>query len=316
MDPVEKAAVLAEALPYIRRFAGKMVVIKYGGSTMVDPALTQSVALDVALLKFVGIHPVLVHGGGPEISRMMKRLGLTPTFRDGLRVTDSAALEVTQMVLVGRVNRDLVAALQRAGARAVGLSGQDGGLLVGRRYRSSSGEVDLGLVGEVTEVRPDLIHTLSGRGYVPVIAPLALTPEGETLNINADWVAGDLAGALGAEKLVFLTDVAGVYAGTGGPAENGPGGPGPAARGPGARGQLLSHLGVEEARALLARGVVGGGMVPKLQACVRAVERGVPRAHIIDGRTPHALLLEIFTDAGVGTMVEPDPAPAAERRGA
>ncbi len=288
-NALDKAAVLVEALPYIRRFSGKTVVIKYGGAAMAASDLKEAVMQDVALMKYVGMNPILVHGGGPEVSAMSRRLGLQATFVDGLRVTDAATMEVAQMVLVGKTNRAIVTHLGRHGIKAVGLSGQDGGLIRAskRLHRSSkTGEpVDLGYVGDVQEIDVSVIESLTAAGFVPVIAPVGLGPEGEPYNINADTVAGAIAAALRAEKLVLLTDVEGVRADKDDPSS------------------LLSTVTAEQIRNWIEAGRLEGGMIPKLQCCLTALEAGVSRVHIIDGRVPHSLLLEVFTDKGVGTMV-------------
>lgn len=280
-----KAQVLVEALPYIRAFSGKNVVIKYGGSAMTSPELKRATALDLVLLKYVGINPILVHGGGSEISAFMDRLGKKPQFAGGLRVTDPETMEIVEMVLVGRINKEIVSLINFLGGRAVGLSGKDGNIIVARKRPPTPDGVDLGLVGEVDRINPDLLLKLGREGYIPVIASVAVGYEGESLNINADTVAGELAAALGADKLIMLTDVEGIYEDQKAPET------------------LISALTLERARKLVAGGLVDGGMIPKLEACITAVEKGVPRAHIIDGRALHALLLEIFTDSGIGTMV-------------
>jgi acetylglutamate kinase len=285
----DKAAILVEALPYIRRFAGQTVVLKYGGAAMAAANLKQAVMQDVALMKFVGMHPVVVHGGGPEVSAMMERLGKKAEFVDGLRVTDAETVEIAQMVLVGKTNREIVAALNAQGVPAVGLSGQDASLLVARKHIHRSvktGElVDLGFVGDVSAVNTRLIRDLTAAGYVPVIAPIAVGEGGQAFNVNADTVAGEVAAALGAQKLVLLTDVEGVRADPKDPAT------------------LVSKLSGREIARWLQEGKLEGGMIPKVEACLRALDGGVNQVHIIDGRVPHSMLLEVFTDQGVGTMV-------------
>jgi acetylglutamate kinase len=283
IDPRTRAQVLTEALPYLRRYAGKTFVIKYGGAAMVDEGLKQSVMQDVVLMHYVGLRPVLVHGGGPEITEAMKKTGKEPTFINGLRVTDAETVEIVEMVLAGKTNKGIVALLQRQGGKAVGLSGKDGDLIVARRMRPDG--VDLGFVGEVTEIHPELLQILSREDYIPVISSVAVGPDGETLNINADHVAGRIAGELQAEKLMLLTDVAGILADVKDPSS------------------LISEMDATRARALIQSGAVDKGMIPKVEACLMALEGGVPRAHILDGRTPHALLTEVFTDSGVGTMI-------------
>ncbi|MFN8544992.1 MAG: acetylglutamate kinase [Candidatus Binatia bacterium] len=279
MTPVEKADVLLEALPYIRQFAGKVLVIKYGGHAMDRDELKDSFAQDVALLKYVGMHPVVVHGGGPQIDAAVKAAGITPRFVRGMRVTDSATMAIVEQVLVGQINTQIVALLNRHGAKAVGLSGKDGELVVARRR--TSGE-DLGLVGEVVGVNPRVIEALSG--FVPVIAPTAAGDDGQTYNINADVVAGKVAEALRAEKLVLLTDVEGVK---------------------GRDGTLLTTLAADAAQDLIADGTIAAGMIPKVECCIEAIRGGVQQAHIIDGRVRHALLLEVLTSRGVGTEIVP-----------
>lgn len=273
-----KARILMEALPYIREFRGRVVVIKYGGSTMEDPALQESFAGDVTLLSTVGIHPVIVHGGGPQISRAMAREGVTPVWKDGLRVTDEDTIRVVQRTLIGEVNADIVRMLGSHGARAIGISGLDAGLLVARPKDPS-----LGYVGELASVNGDLIRRLITEGLVPVVAPLARGEDGAVYNCNADTAAGALAGAVDAQKLVYLTDVEGVYRDADDP------------------GSLISRMEVAELRQLL--GTMTGGMLPKLVSVVDAIDQGVRQAHILDGRVQHALLLEIFTREGVGTMI-------------
>ncbi len=274
-----------EALPYIREFRGKTVVIKYGGAAMEQSDLKRSFALDVILLHFVGINPVIVHGGGPQIGALMKRLGKEPKFVGGMRVTDEETVEIVEMVLVGKINKEIVGLINYHGGKAVGLSGKDGSLLRARRrpHRLASGEeVDIGLVGEVESVNADPIRLLEDHGFVPVIAPVGVGLGGETYNINADLVAGDVAAALGAEKLIHLTDVQGIL---------------------GDDGQLLSTLSRKEAERLMDDQVIDGGMLPKVESSVRALRGGTAKAHIIDGRVPHAILLELFTREGIGTEI-------------
>ena len=287
-----KAATLIEALPWLERFHGSLVVVKYGGNAMTDDALKAAFAQDVAFLRYAGLRPVVVHGGGPQIGTMLDRLGIHSEFRGGLRVTTPEAMDVVRMVLVGQVGRELVGLLNQHGALAVGLSGEDAGLFKGvRKGLVEDGvEVDLGLVGDVTEVDPTAIDDLLAAGRIPVVSTIApdLQDAGQVLNVNADTAAAALAVTLPADKLVVLTDVEGVYA-------SWPD-----------RDSLLTDLPVGRARELL--GTVDSGMIPKLEACVRAVEGGVAAAHVIDGRIPHALLLEVFTDTGIGTMIRPGDA--------
>jgi len=277
MSPVDKADVLLEALPYIRRFAGKTLVIKYGGSAMENDELKHSFAEDVALLKFVGMHPVIVHGGGPQISEALEQAGIESRFVRGMRVTDARTMGIVEQVLVGRINKEIVALLNRHGRRAVGLSGKDGELIVARKQPHSE---DLGFVGEVARVNPAVIASLDG--FIPVIAPTAADAEGQSYNINADVVAGKIAAALGAEKLILLTDVAGVQ-------DTG--------------GALLETLAIDRAQALIDDGTIGSGMIPKVECCIEALHSGVRQTHVIDGRVRHAVLLEVLTDKGVGTEV-------------
>lgn len=282
LDAGTKAAVLAEALPYIREFSGRTVVVKVGGHAMEDPALLARFAQDVVLMRLVGMRPVVVHGGGPQISDLMRRLGKEPSFVDGLRVTDAETVDIARMVLVGKVNRELVALLNRHGSFAVGLSGEDAGLLtVGPR------DERLGFVGEVRRVEPAILERLLREELIPVVATIGVDEAGQAYNVNADTVAGVVAEALEATKLVYLTDVAGVY------------------RDHPDQTTLVSRIDSAGVEALLASGAVADGMIPKLRSAVHAVRRGVHRAHILDGRVPHALLLEVFTKEGIGTMVTP-----------
>jgi acetylglutamate kinase len=274
-----------EALPYIREFRGKTVVIKYGGAAMEQADLKEALALDVILLRLVGINPVIVHGGGPQIGALMKRLGKEARFVGGMRVTDAETVEIVEMVLVGKINKEIVGLINHHGGRAVGLSGKDADLLLARRrlHRLPSGEeVDIGLVGEVEAVNPEPIRLLEEHGFVPVIAPVGVGRSGETYNINADLVAGDVAAALAAEKLIHLTDVQGILDG---------------------HGRLISTLTGKDAERLMQEGVIEGGMLPKVESSLRALRGGTAKAHIIDGRQPHAILLELFTREGIGTEI-------------
>ncbi|MDA8114865.1 MAG: acetylglutamate kinase [Acidithiobacillus sp.] len=279
-DPHLQAHILVEALPYMQRFHGRTIVIKYGGNAMTEARLQEQFAYDVTLMKQVGMNPVVVHGGGPQIGALLERLGVQTHFVDGMRVTDAATMEVVEMVLGGRVNKEIVQAINRAGGRAVGLTGKDGGLLRARPLRRDG--VDLGLVGEVARVDPDIIRLLDQGDFIPVVAPIGVGSLGESYNINADLVAGALAATLNAEKLILMTNVAGVLD---------------------QDGQLRTRLEAAEVDRMVADGRIYGGMLPKIQCCLDAVAAGVHAAHIIDGRVPHALLLEIFTDAGVGTLI-------------
>lgn len=279
---IEKAEVLVEALPYIRRFYDRTVVIKYGGHAMLDAELRASFAQDVVLLKYIGLRPVVVHGGGPRIGETLERLGHPSTFVDGLRVTDDTTMEVVEMVLGGPINHEIVELVNRAGGRGVGLSGADGRLLSVRR--KLPGGRDLGRVGEVVAVDPSAVRAMAAAGFVPVVAPIGVDGEGTTYNVNADEAAGAVARALSAEKLLLLTDVEGVKD---------------------HRGRLLPQLAAAEARKYVAEGVIREGMIPKVECCIDALGGGVARAHIVDGRVRHAVLLEIFTDGGVGTLITP-----------
>jgi acetylglutamate kinase len=288
-DAAHRAEILLEALPYIHRFRGAVVVVKYGGNAMVEPSLGRAVADDVVLLRAVGIKPVVVHGGGPQISALMQRLGMEPEFRDGLRVTDAETVDVARMVLVGKVNRDIVAAINVHGPLAVGLSGEDAGLLVAGARNPA-----LGYVGDVRSVNPAILERLLAEDLVPVVSTIGSDPTGQAYNINADTVAGALAEALGAEKAVFLTDVPGVLADVDDP------------------GSLLSHVADAEVQAMIDDGRLTGGMIPKVAAALHAVTHGVRSAHLLDGRIPHVLLLELFSDAGVGTMISASASPSGE----
>lgn len=281
--PPDKATVLLEALPYIRTWRRRTIVIKVGGQALDDPASASLVAEDIALLSLVGVQVVIVHGGGPQVSDAMRASGVQPVFVDGLRVTDEATMEIVRQVLVGSINNDLVARLARAGLRSVGMTGADGSTVIARKVVSAAG--DLGRVGEVDSVDTGLLLTLLDRGYTPVIASVAPDVEGAALNVNADAVAGAVAGALKAEKLVYLTNVDGLY------------------RDLGDSGSLISEMKIDELRAIAPR--LSTGMQPKALSILTALDQGVGKAHILDGRVPHALLLEIFTDEGIGTQVLP-----------
>ncbi len=281
-DLVDKAEVLIEALPYMRRFVGRTIVIKYGGHAMVDAELRASFAVDVVLLKFIGVRPVIVHGGGPQIKEVLARFGKESTFVDGLRVTDDETMEVVEMVLGGRINHEIVEWVHQAGGRAVGLTGSDGGMLRVRR-KSVNGR-DIGRVGEVVHVDPSAIAAVADSDFIPVIAPIGADSTGLTYNVNADEAASSVARALGAEKLMLLTDVEGVKD---------------------ASGSLVSRLSIEEARKLVAEGTISEGMIPKVECCVDALTGGVAGTTIMDGRVLHAVLLEIFTERGVGTLLVP-----------
>ena len=289
----DKAEILMDALPYIQEFYGTTVVIKYGGYALIYVALKENVMRNVALMKFVGIQPILVHGGGPEITGFLKKVGKESSFVSGLRVTDEETVEIAEMVLDGKLNSEIVSLLNLRGVRAVGLSGKDAGLIKAKKklaavYESDAvREVDIGYVGEVTAVDTRIITDLLQQDYVPVIAPIGMGEHGESYNINADYVAAEIAGALRAEKLLLLTDVEGVY------------------KDFADKSSLISQLHLEEAKAYIRSGVIDGGMIPKVEACLRALEAGAHKAHIIDGRLDHSIILEIFTSRGIGTMVLP-----------
>ena len=279
---LEKANVLIEALPYIQRFNGKIIVVKYGGSAMADEELKKKVIADVVLLKLVGFKPIIVHGGGKEISRWVQKVGMKPQFVNGLRVTDTDTMELAEMVL-NKVNKELVCHVQELGVNGAGISGKDGGLLkVKKRY--ADGE-DIGFVGEITDVNPQILLDLMERDFIPIVCPIGMDDEYNTYNINADDAACAIAKAVGAEKLAFLTDIEGVYRDKDDPST------------------LISEISVSEAKELIGSGYIGGGMLPKLGNCIDAVENGVSRVHILDGRIPHFLLLEIFTNKGIGTAI-------------
>ncbi len=293
-NPIDKAKVLIEALPYIRRFCDKTIVIKYGGSTMEEQRLKRSFALDVVLLKYIGLNPVIVHGGGPQIGDVLNKMGKKSQFIEGMRVTDGETMDVVEMVLVGKVNKELVTLINQQGGKAVGLSGKDGQLIIARKLkltkRSSQGEppevIDIGMVGEVKTINPGIIKALEKESFIPVIAPVGVGEEGETYNINADLVAGKVASALKAEKLILLTDVEGVMD---------------------EKRRLIPALDAKQAKRLMAQKVISSGMIPKVNCCLQALEEGVTKTHIIDGRVEHAILLEIFTDVGIGTQITRKP---------
>lgn len=282
VSALEKAGILIEALPYIREFYGKTVVIKYGGAAMGDAALRNAVMQDLVLMKFVGMNPIVVHGGGPEITNMLKRLGIESRFVDGLRITDEASMEIVEMVLVGKINTDIVSGISSIGGKAIGLSGRDGGLIEAVKRIS---DVDLGCVGEVARVNPTVLDPIIANGYIPVIAPIGSGADRDSYNINADTVAGAIATAVKADKLVLLTDVPGIM------------------QDPKDPDTLISTLKMSDVPMLIGNKTIAGGMIPKVECCIEALKAGVSRTHIIDGRVPHSILLEVFTDEGVGTMV-------------
>ena len=286
---INKAKVLMEALPYIKRFTNTTIVIKYGGHAMADERLKESFAQDVVLLKYIGLNPVIVHGGGPQINETLEKYGIVSEFVRGMRVTDSQTMAVVEMVLVGQVNKEVVGLINRHGGRAVGLCGNDGELLLSKKLlqevQGENGQIeslDLGFVGDVVSVNRELIETLERARFIPVIAPVGVGLDGQSFNINADVVAGRVAAALGAEKLILLTDVQGVKD---------------------KNGQLLTSIAVAQMQELIADGTIAGGMIPKVECCAEALTGGVKKAHIIDGRVEHAVLLEIFTDTGIGTEI-------------
>ena len=287
---IRKANVLMEALPYIKRFANKTIVIKYGGNAMVEERLKESFAKDIILMKYIGLNPVVVHGGGPQIGSVMEKMGLESRFVRGMRVTDSATMDVVEMVLGGRVNKEIVANINRHGGRAVGLTGKDGQLIKARKLEMTTVNpdtltpeiIDIGHVGEVVTVNPEIIRALEQNNFIPVIAPLGVGEAGESYNINADLVAGQVAAALKAEKLILLTDIEGVK---------------------NKSGELISTIDIADVQSLIDDDTISGGMIPKVTCCLDAINAGVQKAHIIDGRIEHACLLEIFTDRGIGTAV-------------
>ena len=283
---IEKANILIEALPYIRKFFGKTIVIKYGGHAMIEEQLKDSFAQDIVLMKYVGINPIIVHGGGPQIGKMMEALGKKPKFVKGIRVTDQETMDIVEMVLGGKINKEVVASINQHGGKTAGLSGRDGGLIKAKKLSMKALKeedvVDMGMVGEVEAIDPTILQKLIEDGFIPVIAPIGAGPNGEAYNINADHVAGALAVALRAEKLILLTDVKGIF---------------------NDKGRLISTLSKKEIKRLIDKGIITEGMIPKVEACLYALEGGVAKTHIIDGRVSHALLLEVFTDKGVGTEI-------------
>jgi len=282
LSALEKAEILVEALPYIKTFYGRTVVIKYGGAAMVECDLKQKIMQDIVLMKYVGMNPIVVHGGGPEITQMLERLGIKSQFINGLRVTDRATMEVVEMVLGGKVNKEIVAGINANGGQAIGISGKDGNLIKARPVGDTA---QMGYVGEVVQINPGVIETLIANNYIPVIAPIGIDENHDSYNINADLVASAIAAAMQADKLVLLTDVPGLL------------------KDPQDAGSLISVLRLSDVDQYVKDGIISGGMLPKVECCLEAVRAGVGRTHIIDGRVPHAILLEIFTDEGIGTMV-------------
>jgi len=278
----EQASILVQALPYIQKYSGRIIVIKYGGNAMVDEHLKRSVVRDVVLMRYVGMKPILVHGGGPEISAVMQKIGKEPTFVDGLRVTDAETMEIVEMVLAGKTNKGIVSIINNLGGHAVGLSGKDANLIVAEK---AEGDVDLGFVGQVAHINPRILLDLLEHGYIPVISSVAIGPGGESFNVNADHIAGEIASEVRAAKLMMMTDVTGIYQDF----EN--------------KSGLISELSVDDARKMIEHKKISSGMIPKVEACITALAGGVERTHIIDGTTPHSLLMEVFTDTGIGTMI-------------
>jgi acetylglutamate kinase len=287
---LEKARLLVEALPYIRRFYQTTLVIKYGGHAMVAEDLKESFAQDIVLMKYIGINPIVVHGGGPQINEMLTRLGIESQFRDGMRVTDPETMDIVEMVLAGKINKEIVTFINRHGGQAIGLSGKDGQLIEARKlhaYRYQGDDqppeiIDIGLVGEVQRINVEILRTIERSNMIPVVAPVGVGQDGETYNINADLVAGRIAGALQAKKLLLMTDVTGVLD---------------------ADGKLIPSMTIVEAADAMQQGTLAGGMIPKVQCAMEALQEGAEKVHIVDGRVPHAILLEIFTDAGIGTEI-------------
>jgi acetylglutamate kinase len=293
-NPIDKAKILVEALPYIRRFYDKTIVIKYGGSTMEEERMKRGFALDVVLLKYIGLNPVVVHGGGPQIGEMLTKMGKKSKFVEGMRVTDRETMDVVEMVLVGKVNKEIVSLINQQGGKAIGLSGKDARLITAKKLKLTKshrkGEkpevIDIGMVGEVKAINPGVIEALEKENFIPVIAPVGVGEGGETYNINADLVAGKIASALRAEKFILLTDVEGVMD---------------------EKHRLIPTLNAKQAKRLIAQKIISSGMIPKVNCCLNALEEGVAKAHIIDGRVEHAILLEIFTDVGIGTQIYKEP---------
>jgi len=281
---IDKANILIEALPYIQKLAGKTIVIKYGGNAMTDDNITKTILQDITLLKYIGVNPIVVHGGGPEINKMLGKLEIASSFHNGLRITDSATMEVVQMVLTGKINKDIVSQLNAMGGKAVGLCGKDANLIRVTKRQAKDG-VDLGYVGDVVEINTKFLKMLAQEEYIPVIAPVGADDQGNSYNINADTVAGEIAAAIHAEKLIFLTDIDGIRADKNEAAS------------------LISAISVDEIHAMIDSGAIEGGMIPKVQGCIKGIQSGVNRTHILNGTIAHPLILEIFTDKGVGTMV-------------
>ena len=293
-SPIDKAKILVEALPYIRRFYDKTIVIKYGGSTMEEGRMKRSFALDVVLLKYIGLHPVVVHGGGPQIGEMLTKMGKKSQFIEGMRVTDGETMDIVEMVLVGKVNKEIVSLINQQGGKAIGLSGKDARLITAKKLKLTKSRgrgkkpevIDMGMVGEVKAINPGVIEALEKENFIPVIAPVGVGEGGETYNINADLVAGKIASALKAEKFILLTDVEGVMD---------------------EKHRLIPTLNVKQAKRFITQKIISSGMIPKVNCCLDALDEGVAKTHIIDGRVEHAILLEIFTDVGIGTQIYKEP---------
>ena len=279
-----RSNVLVEALPYIQKLNGKTIVIKYGGNAMTKPQQIQSIMQDITLLKYVGMNPIVVHGGGPEINKLLKIMQVESRFHNGLRITDEATMEVVQMVLTGKINKDIVSKLNALGGKAIGLCGMDGGLIQAEKMEPVNG-VDLGLVGKITHINSKMLELLSADEYIPIVAPIGTGPDGTAYNINADTAAGEIAAAMKAEKLIFLTDIDGIC------------------REPDNPSTLISSISIKEVHDLMKSGIISGGMIPKVEGCIKGIQMGVNRTHILNGTIPHPILLEIFTDVGIGTMV-------------
>ena len=283
-NEIEKAKILIEFLPYIRKFFNQTMVIKYGGHAMRDEGLKKSFALDIILMQYVGLVSIVVHGGGPQIGRILEKMGIKSSFHKGMRVTDSETMEVVEMVLVGKVNKEIVGLINQHGGKSVGLCGKDGWLIRAKKLSSSPEAEDMGMVGQVESINPSVLKTLKNKHFIPVIAPVGVGIHGETYNINADLVAGKIASAIKAKKLILLTDVEGINDD---------------------RGKLIPSLNINEAQYMIDKGSISGGMIPKVKCCIEALKEGVEKTHIIDGRIEHAILLEIFTDRGIGTEIVP-----------
>ena len=283
-NEIEKAKILIEFLPYIRKFFNQTMVIKYGGHAMRDEGLKKSFALDIILMQYVGLVSIVVHGGGPQIGRILEKMGIKSSFHKGMRVTDSETMEVVEMVLVGKVNKEIVGLINQHGGKSVGLCGKDGWLIRAKKLSSSPEAEDMGMVGQVESINPSVLKTLKNKHFIPVIAPVGVGIHGETYNINADLVAGKIASAIKAKKLILLTDVEGINDD---------------------RGKLIPSLNIGEAQYMIDKGSISGGMIPKVKCCIEALKEGVEKTHIIDGRIEHAILLEIFTDRGIGTEIVP-----------